>query len=530
MADGKQQLQNDNNHTETDREQGNSSHNETQNRIDSLKQTKVKVKTAFTKVRNNLLWLIEVAQDSDENENTPSKRDIRQESFILNSALDEAVEIMGLLADEYAKKNDTDNMKKISREMEELEEKFSAAHEEVKDYLISCKDTMSTSGKSRSKEDVDRFVQSTIDQSPDPIHPDNENTHSPPESNGAPPLQQPVALSSSLNQFTKPIHPENNDVLPLQQPLALLSPNQSTEKQSSIAMCQIVPTDDAGPPVSMSLGHDMWKQLKRVSIPMFSGDKKTYESWKAAFHACVDSAPATSEYKLLQLRQYLSGEALKCVDNLGHSATSYAAAKQRLDRKYGGKRRQINIFLEEIDSFKPIRQGVAKDLDLFADILDIAVVKIKDMGRAEELGNGSLYTKLQTKMPESLLAQYQRWVFENGKIENVETLHRFIIQEAEFQTVASETIRGVIGASENKYKGNNSSHRTHATYSDQSLTRREYPDLSISNQRQVKCVICLKPHVVYRCDQFKSMNNDQRWMAAKEHRLCFRCLGRNHDP
>ncbi|KAK6171949.1 hypothetical protein SNE40_018368 [Patella caerulea] len=121
-------------------------------------------------------------------------------------------------------------------------------------------------------------------------------------------MQQPVA-SSSPNQFTEPIHPENNDVLPLQQPLALLSPNQSTEKQSSIAMCPTVPTDDTGPPVSMSLGHV--EQLKRVSIPMFSGDKKTYESWKAAFHACVDSAPATSEYKLLQLRQYLSGEALK---------------------------------------------------------------------------------------------------------------------------------------------------------------------------------------------------------------------------
>ncbi|KAK6171948.1 hypothetical protein SNE40_018368 [Patella caerulea] len=87
---------------------------------------------------------------------------------------------MGLLADEYAKKNDTDSMKKISIEMEELEEKL-----EVNDYLISCKDIMSSSGKSQSKEDVDRFVQSTIDQSPDPIHPENDNTHSPPESNAA---------------------------------------------------------------------------------------------------------------------------------------------------------------------------------------------------------------------------------------------------------------------------------------------------------------------------------------------------------
>ena len=58
------------------------------------------------------------------------------------------------------------------------------------------------------------------------------------------------------------------------------------------------------------IGQDLWKQLKRVTIPVFSGDKKTYQNWKAAFMACVDQAPATAEYKLLQLRQCLAGEAL----------------------------------------------------------------------------------------------------------------------------------------------------------------------------------------------------------------------------
>ena len=89
-----------------------------------------------------------------------------------------------------------------------------------------------------------------------------------------------------------------------------------------------------------AVGKDMWKQLKRVSIPMFNGDKTKYESWKAAFMACIDSAPATPEYKLLQLRQYLEGDELKCIESLGHSEAAYDAAKQRLERKYGGKKRR----------------------------------------------------------------------------------------------------------------------------------------------------------------------------------------------
>ena len=45
---------------------------------------------------------------------------------------------------------------------------------------------------------------------------------------------------------------------------------------------------------------DLWKQLKRVSVPVFTGDKKNYQNSKAAFTACIDQAPATAEYKLLQ--------------------------------------------------------------------------------------------------------------------------------------------------------------------------------------------------------------------------------------
>ena len=53
--------------------------------------------------------------------------------------------------------------------------------------------------------------------------------------------------------------------------------------------------------------------IKQVSIPVFNADKKSYQSWKAVFMTYIDKAPATAEYKLLQLRKYLKGEALKVV-------------------------------------------------------------------------------------------------------------------------------------------------------------------------------------------------------------------------
>ena len=65
---------------------------------------------------------------------------------------------------------------------------------------------------------------------------------------------------------------------------------------------------------------------------MFYDDKKTYETWKAAFTAFIDQAPASAEYKLLQLRQYLSGEARRAIDGLGDSAF---ALKENMVRQDG---------------------------------------------------------------------------------------------------------------------------------------------------------------------------------------------------
>ena len=48
----------------------------------------------------------------------------------------------------------------------------------------------------------------------------------------------------------------------------------------------------------------------------------------------------------------------------GHSAVAYEATKDMLERKYGGRRRQIAIYLEELAEFKQIRLGNSSDLEL----------------------------------------------------------------------------------------------------------------------------------------------------------------------
>ena len=64
-----------------------------------------------------------------------------------------------------------------------------------------------------------------------------------------------------------------------------------------------------------------------------------------------------------------------------------------------------------MDQFHPICSGNVRDVEKLSDLLDVIVLNLTEAGREEELGNECLYTKVQKKMGESVLADYRRWLF-----------------------------------------------------------------------------------------------------------------------
>ena len=322
-------------------------------------------------------------------------------------------------------------------------------------------------------------------------------------------------LKSIEKDFSAAMHAADRLLIPTvrDEPTILASPVMSTGYRTTGTSVNVH---------QQVVGQDLWRQLKRVSIPVFSGDKRMFETWKATFAACIDAAPMSGEYKMLQLRQYLSGEALKCIERLGHSAASYEAAKERLDRKFGGVRRQLAVQLEQVDEFKPVRAANAKDLDKFADLLDITVINLKESGRVDELRYGSLYLKLLRKLPEAMITSYQRWCFENHLQECVEVLRQWIMREAEFQMIASETLHGL---------SQSSADRAHRSKPNLAANVQSYFSQNRSvpaNVKKIVCACCSGDHAIWRCEQFKKLDIPARWNLAKSKYLCFRCLSSNH--
>ena len=155
-------------------------------------------------------------------------------------------------------------------------------------------------------------------------------------------------------------------------------------------------------------------------------------------------------------------------------------------------------------------------------MLDIAIINLKEAGLHHELGDGSLYTKLQRKLPQSMLASYQRWVFENNISESVVALRTWVIQESEFQTVASKIIHGLTGIAATSQPSQSfpQNNNQRAFFGE---TGNNYCGI-----KTVACQLCRKRHGIWKCQTFIEKNVSKRWNLAKLFQLCYRCLAEGH--
>ena len=242
-------------------------------------------------------------------------------------------------------------------------------------------------------------------------------------------------------------------------------------------------------------------KLKKINLPSFSGNKKEYPAWRATFAEFVDKTEKSPEHKLLQLKEVLQGEAAQVTNGLGYSREAYECAMARLDRKFGGSRREKTLILEEVTTFSPIRENSPEDLEKFADLLENLVLNFQDADRSMELGSGMLFVMLQRKLPVSVLTSYQRWVFEGKREESILTLKDYVMQEAQYHVIASETTKGI----------------------STSFTP------SVSTCQTHKCAVCGGLHRVESCKEFLKMKLTARKNLVFKMKLCFKCLGQGHQ-
>ena len=103
-------------------------------------------------------------------------------------------------------------------------------------------------------------------------------------------------------------------------------------------------------------------------MPKFNGDKTKFEIFWATFESIVDETDEPAKYKMIRLKSCLEGKAEEAISRLGFSGEAYEEAKNTLKRRFGGERRQLQNYLEEIKKIRPLQEGNIQELEKFANL------------------------------------------------------------------------------------------------------------------------------------------------------------------
>jgi hypothetical protein len=90
-----------------------------------------------------------------------------------------------------------------------------------------------------------------------------------------------------------------------------------------------------------------------------------------------------------------------------------------------------------------IKPSDTKDFERFADLVRVAVVKLKAGNRQGELGNASLHSLLVKRLSVRRLGMYSTWLGEGIREQSVTSLSDWLKEEAKIRVKAMEMGHGV---------------------------------------------------------------------------------------
>ena len=271
------------------------------------------------------------------------------------------------------------------------------------------------------------------------------------------------------------------------------------------------------------------RQLKPLKVPVFSGEKSKFEDYWEMFLSLVDQGGEPANIKMARLRQSLTGTALEAIRGLGVTEPEYNEAKEILHCKFGGERRKLQAYMDQIEKMPPLKSNDVQAFDQFADLVRIAVVKLQAEGREGELGEGTLHSLLVRKLADSQVESYSRWLREHNKERSVLSLRDWLKEEVRIRVEAIELAHGIeaqiVGATKDCSKHSDKGGRSRNLFSKGS----NFGRVTAVPTSKPPCVYCGGNHGVWRCKDFQDQGVSERWEIAKDKRLCCRCLGSDHE-
>ena len=158
--------------------------------------------------------------------------------------------------------------------------------------------------------------------------------------------------------------------------------------------------------------YDIGKTLRTHMISKFTGKPSDYVRFKASFFVNIHVQREPAHIKAGALDSLMDPEVREEIFGiyLGNSEFYYAERLERLERRFGGEERMIDLSLNKI---KALRSQSRKDYSKLRELVDVIHFYIRGIGR-RDANSCSLREHLREGMPPNLLRRYMEETEEKG--------------------------------------------------------------------------------------------------------------------
>ena len=253
--------------------------------------------------------------------------------------------------------------------------------------------------------------------------------------------------------------------------------------------------------------------LPKLEIEVFTGDPMRYHAFISTFEESVEKYCSDGGARLTRLLQYTDGKAKKAIRACAVTGGTegYKKAREILQQRFGDKLIVSESIISNLRHGKSVYKG--HDVQDLADDLQSCVITLKQTGQLSEIDTQKTIIDIISRLPRHIQNRWRKEAIEirrdEGLYPNIEHLVQFVSEVAD---EVNDPVYGQHEETAKKSKYQSASQQNHATF----VTSR------------YSCPLCDQQHGVWACEKFKNISPTERWSVAKEHRLCFRCLGSGH--
>lgn len=281
--------------------------------------------------------------------------------------------------------------------------------------------------------------------------------------------------------------------------------------------------------------------LGRLPLPeptIFNGDPLQYTEWKASFMALIDSKSISPQEKFYFLKKYAGKEAGKAIQGffLTHTTSSYRAAWQTLEDRYGNPFTLQKAFREKLSSWSTISPRDAEGLREYADFLQGCQKAIPQIPSLQILNDCMENQRLMNKLPSWASTRWNRQVTRQvqatGEYPNFDSFVEFVVGEAK---VACNPVSSLHALSEEKKPPREPKRKQASVMATSSQSKDNDPQTIRKNGNKDRkettknCPFCeSEGHYLPRCPDFCRKSLDERRKFVQEQRRCYGCLRVGH--